>query len=64
MWVPSNSTMSWIINVESILLTTTGSQGLKAIATKNGYADWPVVSVYTKSGLPLVPWGPRNITQS
>ena len=59
-----NATVEISPSGDSILLTTTGSQGLKAIATKNGYADWPVVSVYTKAGLPLVPWGPRNITQS
>jgi hypothetical protein len=59
-----NATVEISPTGDSILLTTTGSQGLKAIATKNGYADWPVVSVYTKSGLPLVPWGPRNISQS
>jgi len=37
---------------------------LTAVATSNGYADWPVVSVYNGAGLPLVPWTPRNVTSS
>lgn len=48
---------------DALLLTTAGSAGLAARATANGYADWPVVSVYTATGLPVVPWGPRNVTR-
>jgi hypothetical protein len=58
-----NASVSIASTGDAIILTTSGSEGLKAIATKNGYADWPVVSVYTSSGLPIVPWGPRNVTQ-
>ena len=57
-----NASVSIASTGDAIILTTSGSEGLKAIATKNGYADWPVVSVYTASGLPIVPWGPRNVT--
>jgi sialate O-acetylesterase len=35
---------------------------LTAVATRNGYADWPVVNVYNGAGLPLVPWTPRNVS--
>ena len=47
---------------DAILLTTSNSSGLTALATSNGWADWPVVSVYTSTGLPIVPWGPRNVS--
>ncbi len=48
---------------DALLLSTAGSTGLTAVATANGWADWPVVSAYTATGLPVVPWGPRNVTQ-
>jgi len=48
---------------DALLLTTQGTAGLRALATMNGYADWPVVSIYTATGLPVVPWGPRNVTR-
>ena len=58
-----NATVSIAATGDSIVLKTTGTDGLEAVSTRNGYADWPVVSVYTSSGLPIVPWGPRNITK-
>ena len=39
------------------------AQGLVPVATKNGWADWAVVNVYSGT-LPVVPWGPTNITVS
>ena len=58
-----NATVSIAATGDSIVLKTTGTDGLQAVLTRNGYADWPVVSVYTSSGIPIVPWGPRNITK-
>jgi sialate O-acetylesterase len=47
----------------SVVLTVSGvDSALTAVATRNGYADFPVVNVYSVDGLPLVPWGPRNVT--
>ena len=46
----------------SIVLTATASaDGATANATRQGYADWPVVSVYNSAGLPLIPWTPRKV---
>ena len=46
----------------AIELTVDGvAQGLVPVATKNGWADWAVVNVYSGT-LPVVPWGPTNIT--
>lgn len=48
-----------------VLTAPDAPPGLTALATSNGYADWPVVNVYSAvSGLPLVPWPPRNVTVS
>jgi len=49
---------------DALLLSAAGAEGLEAVATSNGHADWPVVSAYTATGLPVVPWGPRNVTVS
>ena len=58
-----NATVAVDPSGDAIVLSTPGTPtGLTAVATRNGYADWPVVSVFTKSGLPVVPWGPRNIS--
>ena len=36
--------------------------GLAAVATRNGWSDWPVVTVYSAGGLPLLTWNrPINI---
>ena len=46
----------------SVVLTATATaDGATANATRNGYADWPVVSFYDTAGLPLQPWTPRAI---
>lgn len=47
-----------------VLTATAATVGLQAVATANGYGDWPVVNVYNRAGLPLVPWTPRKIEYS
>jgi sialate O-acetylesterase len=44
-----------------VLSATASADGATANATRNGYADWPVVSVYNSAGLPLIPWPPTKI---
>ncbi len=50
-----------IAGTSTLELTAQAPIGRAAVATRNGYADWPVVNVYAGE-LPLLPWGPRNIT--
>jgi hypothetical protein len=60
-----NATAAPSADGRSLVLTAvTSTPGLAAVATRNGYADWPVTSVYNSAGLPLVPWTPRNVTTS
>ena len=40
----------------SIVLTAVVGVGRSAIATRFGWNSWPVVTVYSTSGIPLVPW--------
>ena len=57
-----NATAAIGADGQTIVLTATASaDGATANATRNGYADWPVVSVYNSAGLPLVPWPPTKI---
>ena len=51
-----------IVGTDTLQLTAQAPIGRAAVATSNGYADWPVVNVYAGE-LPLLPWGPRNISQ-
>jgi hypothetical protein len=44
------------------VLSVSGAGKLEAVATRNGYADFPVVNVYSSAGFPLVPWTPRNVS--
>ena len=46
----------------SVVLSVSGAGELEAVATRNGYADFPVVNVYSSAGFPLVPWTPRNVS--
>ena len=39
-----------------VLRATGPGRGLAAVATRNGWSDWPVVTVYSAEGLPLSPW--------
>jgi hypothetical protein len=57
-----NATAAVAPTGDALLLSTAGTAGLKAVATRYAYADWPVLSVYTATGLPVMPWGPRNVT--
>lgn len=57
-----NATPAVAPSGDALLLTTAGSAGLRAVATKYAYADWPVLSLYTATGLPVLPWGPRNVS--
>ena len=61
--VATVSSGSYSSGVHCLLTVTAGTAGLKAVATQYAYADWPVLSVYTTTGLPVMPWGPRNLTQ-
>jgi sialate O-acetylesterase len=47
-----------------VLTVTTPTPNLTAVATRNGWGDWPVTNVYSGAGLPLTPWGPRNVTSA
>jgi len=58
-----NATAAVAPEGDALLLTAAGASGLTAVATRYAYADWPVLSVYTATGLPVLPWGPRNVTQ-
>ena len=50
----------------SIVLTvdTTPTQNLLAVATRNGYRDWPVTNIYNGANLPLLTWTPKPIETS
>ena len=39
-----------------VLAAAVPGRGLAAVATRNGWSDWPVVTVYSAEGLPLMPW--------
>jgi len=39
-----------------VLSVAAPGRGLAAVATRNGFSDWPVVTVYSAEGLPLQPW--------
>ena len=39
-----------------VLSVTVPKPGLAAVATRNGYSDWPVTTVYTTDGLPVLTW--------
>ena len=39
-----------------VLSAAVPGAGLAAVATRNGWSDWPVVTVYSAEGLPLSPW--------
>ena len=42
---------------QRIVLTAVVPQpGLAAVATRNGWSDWPVVTVYSAEGFPVMPW--------
>jgi hypothetical protein len=57
-----NATAAIGADNQTVVLTATASaDGATANATRNGYADWPVVSVYNSAGLPLIPWPPAKI---
>ena len=57
-----NATASVGADGTSIELSVAGAGALEAVATRNGYSDFPVVNVYSAAGLPVVPWGPRNVS--
>ena len=60
----NDSGMSWWNATISLTPDTRGlvlrvivpGRGLAAVATRNGFSDWPVVTVYDANGLPLAPW--------
>jgi hypothetical protein len=39
-----------------VLTAVAPGAGLAAVATRNGFSDWPVVTVYSRDGLPLMTW--------
>ena len=39
-----------------VLSAVAPGRGLAAVATRNGFGDWPVVTVYSRDGLPLMTW--------
>jgi hypothetical protein len=41
---------------QALLLTAVVPRGLSAVATRNGYSDWPVVTAYTREGFPVLTW--------
>lgn len=66
----NDSQMSW--HNASVALTGDGkgivltavvpSPGLAAVATRNGFSDWPVVTIYNAAGFPITTWN-RAINQ-
>ena len=39
-----------------VLSANVPGRGLAAVATRNSWSDWPVATVYSAEGLPLMPW--------
>ena len=39
-----------------VLSAVAPQPGLAVVATRNGWSDWPVVTVYSQGGLPLATW--------
>jgi len=51
-----NASVALTEDAQGIVLTAAVPRGLAAVATRNGWSDWPVVTVYSAEGLPLAPW--------
>lgn len=52
-----NATVSIGSDQHSLLLTIVAPKpGLAAVATRNGWSDWPVTIIYTIDGQPVLPW--------
>lgn len=53
-----NATAALTGDAQGVLLSAVvpGGSGVAVVATRNGWADWPVVTVYSAEGLPLAPW--------
>lgn len=49
-------------NTSIALLANATSASGRAIATKFGFGPWPVNTVVTASGLPLLPWAPAPVS--
>lgn len=49
------------LSKDAVVLFVEVPPGLTAVATRNGWADWPVTNVYNAAGLPLLTWTPRSI---
>ena len=52
-----NASVALTADARGVVLTAVaGAPGLAAVATRNGWSDWPVVTVYSQGGLPLLTW--------
>lgn len=52
-----NASVALTPGADGVVLSAVIPQtGLAAVATRNGWSDWPVVTVYSVGGLPLLTW--------
>ena len=51
-----NASVALTPDARGVVLSAVVPRGLSAVATRNGFSDWPVVTIYDANGLPLAPW--------
>ena len=52
-----NASVALSADGQRVVLSVLAPQpGLAAVATRNGFGDWPVTTVYSAEGLPLMTW--------
>lgn len=51
-----NASVALTPDAQGVVLSAVVPKGLSAVATRNGFSDWPVVTIYDANGLPLAPW--------
>lgn len=51
-----NASVALTADKQGVVLTAVVPKGLAAVATRNGFSDWPIVTIYSAEGLPLAPW--------
>lgn len=51
-----NASVALTADAQGVVLSAAVPRGLSAVATRNGWSDWPVVTIYSAEGLPLAPW--------
>jgi hypothetical protein len=52
-----NASVALTADGQGIVLTAVApTPGLSAVATRNGFSDWPVVTIYNSAGFPVNTW--------